>query len=130
MTVIVPTDAEILATVKASGEHDSSPENEGPITGRRCAACGIFEADAGDYNYDGTHVVAVFSDELRECVDCTDCLVHRECARDGRCPHCNAIETQLADARALMTICDGDLSLPAALGMIAAGDRRAQGEPE
>lgn len=92
--------------IALTGEHDStSSTNDGPVTGRLCAACGEFEPDYGD-SIDGIHMVAVRSDALRACTACDDCLIHPACAvtvecivhdpctnasdrKAGLCPHCS-----------------------------------------
>ena len=128
MIALRPTDTEVRAAVDVSCEHDFEAYSQGCVTGRNCVACGEFEADDADSN-DGIKIIAVPSEHLQACRDCSECYVHPSCSRDGRCPHCHTIFANLADARALLGAC-GDTTIDVALALIAAHDRRVAGVAE
>jgi hypothetical protein len=128
-TLLKPTDAEIQAAVKVSGEDDlDAPDYIGAIPGHRCAECGVWEEDTGDGSYDGTKSVAVPSDQLVPCSDCTDCLVHPACAEQGLCPHCAALDALLFDARHLAQTVG--MPIEDAMRQIQTVNRRLAGIPE
>jgi ssDNA-binding Zn-finger/Zn-ribbon topoisomerase 1 len=124
---LTPTDDEIAAAVRVSGEPDEAT-NVILDSGHRCAECGIFEPATGDGSYDGTRTVAVHSDELIACRDCTDCLIHPECAEQGLCPHCAALDALLFDARHLAQTVG--MPIEDAMRQIQTVNRRLAGIPE
>lgn len=102
---------DVTLAVEITGECDFAPTSDGPITGRRCVACKVFEPDGGDQNYDGTHAVAVPSENLVACAACGECYIHPACAvtvecivhdpcpnasdrKPGLCPHCAYLEKE------------------------------------